>query len=649
MRRSNAILIVAALALPAAAQTLPPQVKDTPYGPSWNGVRYFSPSMNAVYDEIEAIVVGALHATLADLIATDPGANEMVYWTAPGTSAALTTAAYGRSLLAATDVLDFAEIAQQNHMVSVFWYGAKGDGVTDDTTAIQAGIDAVKGLHASDTGTGGTLVFPPGVFLADTLTFQDLQCLTLLGQHSPYSQDHHYGTIIKSKSAQNALIYIEGETTTLNLVGFAFDGQAQCRDVVRVTGTTGDQCSMNSIRSCSFWNVDNDGNLLSYATAGATWVETSMWTVSDCIFQLNGLVVPTDVGTAINWDNLGAYGHRVNNCRFYGQSGGHTLRGRAGQAHITNCEWDNNTTAGTCDIEWNPTEFDLHIDKSNSFSRANFIRSNPDDIAETQSAYLPGLIVTDSLHHSYGSRTETYSIEQDGTSPVSLKDFRGYGIHTGGQPTELVVDRKQLKYQTNRVADYLVQQGPNATDDALALLSNDRTAHLTSRHDTASGRFVWTSYEPGVGYYPMGWVGSAFSWVVGAATVTMPARTGTVARTNDAAPRITVVSDGNWDSECLRIWQAPYDYAITIDRIDAYVMGNTSPELVYNIEERAATTPNVAGVDVYASDQVADADGETETVFSNASIAAGAHLVLTTGASPDTGTVDALLLTIYYH
>jgi hypothetical protein len=55
--------------------------------------------------------------------------------------------------------------------VNVRSYGAKGDGVTDDTAAIQAAIDAVAafgwkgGTRLTERGaTGGTVYFPPGVY-----------------------------------------------------------------------------------------------------------------------------------------------------------------------------------------------------------------------------------------------------------------------------------------------------------------------------------------------------------------------------------------------------------------------------------------------------------------------------------------------------
>jgi hypothetical protein len=57
-------------------------------------------------------------------------------------------------------------------------FGAKGDGSTDDTAAIQSAINSL-----SDTGdTAGTLYFPPGTYkITDTLTMTNKPFSTLIG------------------------------------------------------------------------------------------------------------------------------------------------------------------------------------------------------------------------------------------------------------------------------------------------------------------------------------------------------------------------------------------------------------------------------------------------------------------------------------
>lgn len=103
-----------------------------------------------------------------------------------------------------------------------------------------------------------------------------------------------------------------------------------------------------------------------------------------------------------------------------------------------------------------------------------------------------------------------------------------------------------------------------------------------------------------------------------------------------------------WDNQTVFLGQLHKDMACTIIQVDATAIGSSTPVLTYNIEERAWASYNSAGTDVYASDQTADGDGESETSFDNAGIAAQAGLFLTTGASSESGTVTGVEVTIYY-
>lgn len=98
-----------------------------------------------------------------------------------------------------------------------------------------------------------------------------------------------------------------------------------------------------------------------------------------------------------------------------------------------------------------------------------------------------------------------------------------------------------------------------------------------------------------------------------------------------------------WDNSAIPIAEAP-PYAVTLQSIRATTLGSSSPALTYNIEERAYGSMASAGTDIYSADQSADSNGEIETVFSNAGIAADAHLVFTTATTVETGQVDYIQL-----
>lgn len=66
--------------------------------------------------------------------------------------------------LVAADGKRFKRIVQDT-IVNVTWFGAKGDGTTDDTDAINAAIEAMPSIANSYGGASGVLYFPAGRFI----------------------------------------------------------------------------------------------------------------------------------------------------------------------------------------------------------------------------------------------------------------------------------------------------------------------------------------------------------------------------------------------------------------------------------------------------------------------------------------------------
>jgi hypothetical protein len=119
-------------------------------------------------------------------------------------------------------------------------------------------------------------------------------------------------------------------------------------------------------------------------------------------------------------------------------------------------------------------------------------------------------------------------------------------------------------------------------------------------------------------------------------------------------PKITrtvvIYSDGDWTSEEIPIMDFP-DVPCTITAIRASVLGTGTPTIAFNLEERPwGTDITTAGTNITSSAMTADADGLEQTSFSNAGMAAKAHLVLTTAGSGVVGgtTQDALVVTVEY-
>lgn len=101
---------------------------------------------------------------------------------------------------------------------------------------------------------------------------------------------------------------------------------------------------------------------------------------------------------------------------------------------------------------------------------------------------------------------------------------------------------------------------------------------------------------------------------------------------------------GGWVGAAIPIWNAPPDMAVTIKSVRWTCMAGTS--ITTNIEERAFASLASGGTDIVGADVAADTNGETSVIFSNASIAAGAHLVLTPSAV--SGSPDYLVVHVMY-
>lgn len=104
---------------------------------------------------------------------------------------------------------------------NVVRYGAVGDGVTDDTLAVQAAINSLT--------NGGCVYFPPGVYLLGTITVYG--ATTLLGAGG-------WATTLRLKAGANAALIQTPDDGVqrygLNIRSMGLDGQAD----VQTSGTT---------------------------------------------------------------------------------------------------------------------------------------------------------------------------------------------------------------------------------------------------------------------------------------------------------------------------------------------------------------------------------------------------------------------------
>ncbi len=222
-------------------------------------------------------------------------------------------------------------------------YGAKGDGVTDDTVAIQAAIDAAAASsHGAASSIGAAALpvvyFPPGVYLTTATVTMD-NYVTLAGSGAivrgatvlfPLFDNVRYGNIFQGMTFEKGSIACKVETGNIDTCRIDF---IECQFIDQGTTAIDIDATSNStlliIDRCKFYepvarviDMDSCDTCLirdSWVTCGHP---TSVFKVSGGILHLRGMFgVP--LGPPACWVELrGGYLMADSGCRFGGEDGG---------------------------------------------------------------------------------------------------------------------------------------------------------------------------------------------------------------------------------------------------------------------------------------------------------------------------------------
>ena len=242
--------------------------------------------------------------------------------------------------------------------VSPFWWGATGDGTTDDTDAIQAAITA------AGTVGGSVVYFPRGTYKITSALANSADSITLLG-------GNRFGTLIKQFTTNAKCINNTGDY--FNLSGLSF--------IYNSTPVSGGTAIYSSGNYCLF-----DKFAVRSAYVG--------------IELITGVAQKLTQFEILNYESVGLYAHSINDV-FVSQfimNAGNTTRGALGGIRLVDkCEAfmasDGDILLGQYSLTTNASVYSLGVRPAyNKFSSVYF-----------DSAALRGVFINNSVEFEFSN------------------------------------------------------------------------------------------------------------------------------------------------------------------------------------------------------------------------------------------------------
>lgn len=400
-------------------------------------------------------------------------------------------------------------------------YGAKGDGVTDDTTAINACYAA-----AALSFPAHQVFFPPGIYLVSSIVTQGSYCITM-----------GYGAQIRQKvlAANSGLPIINVTSNTAEIYGLYLYGVAtsQPADGFNDSFNAGANGKGRAYRAGIKADVNNGNVILNvrdcyflYTYGAAVACNGTEVTMSRCyadlcyqeLLYLAGTIYGPNVLVTDNKTRNNATGDATVNSYgiFVSSSAGRTLIANNMALNTERCGIyttggiDVNVVNNIVDTNTKDNFPGIQVD-STALTTARAIISN-NNIFNTgagikmsgTNAYL-GTILGNQIYTTKGTTTaDGISIDQCATCNVSnnaLHDIKRHGIDIYGQPLSMIVQSNSVRGQAT-AASYGLRLNastgtwPNANVQGNVISNFEGSgAGLGVCNFTRTGAFVFTFFQ----------------------------------------------------------------------------------------------------------------------------------------------------------